>query len=147
MPVSPPSACRTPGCPETVPGHLAKEQRGFCAKCWPGESAKYRRGVSAKRRGRGDTRRYRERMDDEQAARERWYSKAVWRKARNAWIARNPLCALCLEEGRVTPADVVDHIEERKDNDARRLDHSNLQSLCHWHHNRKTLSEKFRRSR
>jgi 5-methylcytosine-specific restriction protein A len=33
-----------------------------------------------------------------------------WRRARAAFLARHPLCALCRAQGRVVPATVVDHV-------------------------------------
>ena len=53
-----------------------------------------------------------------------------WKKARDLFLKRHPLCAKCLLKGKVTPATVVDHkIPHRGD---KRLfwDMSNWQSLC-----------------
>jgi len=67
-----------------------------------------------------------------------FYKSGEWRLLRKRFIHKNPLCAKCLDNGESTPADVVDHIEEIKDNFERRLDESNLMSLCHACHNEKT---------
>ncbi|MBD3675590.1 MAG: HNH endonuclease [Planctomycetaceae bacterium] len=59
-----------------------------------------------------------------------------WRRARDGFLRRHPLCRRCEAEGRVTPANCVDHIipwtsvptyeEQRK----LFWDSSNWQSLC-----------------
>lgn len=54
-----------------------------------------------------------------------------WRKAREAHLAREPLCRFCAAEGRVTAATDVDHVEPfRGIQDPMRLDPANLRSLC-----------------
>jgi 5-methylcytosine-specific restriction protein A len=50
------------------------------------------------------------------------------------------LCLHCEEEGKVVPADVVDHIKPIKQGGAK-LSHNNIQSLCHSCHNKKTYEE------
>jgi len=69
-----------------------------------------------------------------------FYRKPTWRKLRKNVINSNPLCVHCLDEDIVTQADVVDHIVPIK-MDGAELDKSNLQGLCHKHHNRKTYYE------
>jgi 5-methylcytosine-specific restriction protein A len=49
-------------------------------------------------------------------------------------INEQPLCAQCQREGRLTPGNEVDHI----DNDASNNERSNLENLCHRCHSRKT---------
>lgn len=66
-----------------------------------------------------------------------FYGSSVWRKVRNTFIQQNPLCAHCKVEGITKEADVVDHIVEIKDGGAA-LNPTNLQSLCHAHHNKKS---------
>tara|TARA_R110002020_G_scaffold101665_2_gene239310 strand:+ start:275 stop:586 length:312 start_codon:yes stop_codon:yes gene_type:complete len=68
------------------------------------------------------------------------YRKRRWRKLRAFWIHQEPLCLHCLDEGRTTAADVVDHIVPVKQN-GKMYDINNLQSLCHSHHNKKTQEE------
>lgn len=43
-------------------------------------------------------------------ARERGYTTA-WDKFARGWLASNPLCTYCATQGRVTAAELVDHIE------------------------------------
>ena len=52
---------------------------------------------------------------------------------------------MCLEEGRHEIAKVVDHIIELRDG-GKAYEWSNLMSLCHYHHNRKTQDEKNKRN-
>jgi len=57
-----------------------------------------------------------------------------WRKARKAYLARHPLCVMCKENGRTTPATVVDHIVPHKRDPGLFWDRENWQSLCKRHH-------------
>jgi 5-methylcytosine-specific restriction protein A len=59
---------------------------------------------------------------------ERGYDRR-WKRARAAYIARNPLCECCSTAARPVPATVVDHIVPLHAGGAR-LDFGNLQSLC-----------------
>ena len=64
-----------------------------------------------------------------------------WRKLRDWFIRAHPYCEECLKKGIMTLATDVDHIQPHK-GDARLLfDVSNLQSLCHECHSRKTAGE------
>jgi len=38
-----------------------------------------------------------------------WYHTPRWRKRRAAFLSAHPLCVLCEERGKITPATVVDH--------------------------------------
>ena len=40
-----------------------------------------------------------------------WYADRKWRAKRAAQLQREPLCRYCQAQGKVTPADVADHIE------------------------------------
>lgn len=53
-----------------------------------------------------------------------------WRKARARFLQDNPLCRLCAEIGRATPATVVDHVEPHRGDAARFWSASNWQALC-----------------
>lgn len=48
----------------------------------------------------------------------------------------HPLCAFCLEQDDITPADVVDHIKPHKGDASLFWDEENVQSLCKRHHDR-----------
>lgn len=64
----------------------------------------------------------------------RFYAGVQWRRLRAAFLADNPVCADCLEEGQVTAATIAHHEEERLDNPDRALDSGNLTALCNRHH-------------
>ncbi|MBD2785508.1 HNH endonuclease [Xenorhabdus sp. DI] len=72
-----------------------------------------------------------------------------WNKARLAFLQQHPVCVMCRQQGRLTPATVVDHIIPHKLRvaltsgnkgqiaQAQKLfwDTKNWQSLCESHHN------------
>lgn len=65
----------------------------------------------------------------------RFYKLAIWHKSlRPAQLRREPLCRYCKQEGLITPATVVDHIEPHKGDWDRFADADNLQSMCKQHH-------------
>lgn len=66
---------------------------------------------------------------------------ARWRRARRAFLIEHPLCAHCLEAGRTTPADTVDHIVPHRGDPALFWDRDNWQALCWRCHSRKTAKE------
>jgi len=53
-----------------------------------------------------------------------------WSKVRKMKLSINPLCEMCLKEGRATAADTVHHIVEVEQDPSLRLDLKNLMSLC-----------------
>jgi len=69
------------------------------------------------------------------------YKTGRWQRLRRLHLATSPLCIMCLEEGRVEPAGVVDHIAQHHGNLALFFDSGNLQSLCLTHHNSVKQSE------
>ena len=71
------------------------------------------------------------------SARARGYDR-VWEAFAKRWLKANPLCVDCQKEGRDEPATEVDHIIPLRQAPHRRLDKTNVQSLCHPHHGRKT---------
>jgi 5-methylcytosine-specific restriction enzyme A len=86
--------------------------------------------------------RYYDKHIRDKKAREFYHSKE-WERVRQAALMRdNYLCQDCLEEKRITPADVVDHIKPVRQFWNLRLSLSNLRSLCHAHHNKKTAEDK-----
>lgn len=123
MPTRAPSPCTHPGCAALVHGARCKAHADVH------RTRKYKRD----RRERG-------------TAHERGYD-AKWRRVRRYHLLRNPLCRMCEDEGRTTPAQDVDHIVPfTSKSDSRRLDPSNLQSLCKACHNRKTFGHRTTRS-
>jgi 5-methylcytosine-specific restriction endonuclease McrA len=65
----------------------------------------------------------------------RLYNSIRWRKLRTWKLTRDPLCWYCLEIGRITAADTVDHRKAHKGNEKLFWDSDNLQSLCSTCHN------------
>jgi 5-methylcytosine-specific restriction protein A len=63
-----------------------------------------------------------------------WYKAKAWRALRLQQLRTEPLCRMCRAEGRVTAANVVDHITPHKGDHGLFHDPANLQSLCAPHH-------------
>lgn len=64
-----------------------------------------------------------------------------WSKVRKQFIKEHPLCKACLEEGKVTAAEQVDHIIPHKGSEKLFWDSGNWQSLCASCHSTKTITE------
>lgn len=77
----------------------------------------------------------------------RLYDSRKWRKAREWFLNRNPLCADCLSRGMTRQANVVDHITPHNGNYELFWDTGNWQSMCTACHNAKTGKERAERSR
>lgn len=63
-----------------------------------------------------------------------WYSSKLWKQLRHQQLTKQPLCEMCLAQGRVVVATVVDHKTPHKGNWSLFSDATNLQSLdkqCH----------------
>ena len=58
-----------------------------------------------------------------------WYSTSKWQRRRRDQLRREPLCALCLEQGLPVPATVADHKQAHK-GDSNSFWFGELQSLC-----------------
>ncbi len=65
-----------------------------------------------------------------------WYKLAAWKRIRALRLSADPLCVMCLAEGKTTAATVVDHIEPHRGNREMFFSYANTQSLCEPHHNR-----------
>lgn len=61
-----------------------------------------------------------------------------WREARGQYLLEHPLCVQCEAEGRTVVATVVDHKQPHRGDPGLFWDQENWQSLCTYHHNRKT---------
>lgn len=104
--------CRHPGCPELT-------RDGWC----PAHKPK-----PAPRR--------------ESAVWHGWYNLPVWTDTlRPAQLLREPFCRECARLGTRTWATDVDHIRDHKGDWSLFTDPSNLESLCHSCHSRKTARE------
>lgn len=60
----------------------------------------------------------------------RLYDSVAWRKAAKAFLAKNPLCVICLARGRHEPARIVDHIKPHGGDTGLFWDRTNWQALC-----------------
>lgn len=77
---------------------------------------------------------------DRGSATKRGYD-AEWRRARAAFLMKNPLCQHCFELKWITAASVVDHITPHKGNFELFWNRNNWQPLCKSHHDSKTARE------
>lgn len=103
--------CNVPGCPELAEGSKCEAHRKAA-----------RKANDAKR----------------PSARERGYD-AEWERTRRAFLRAHPICMD--ESGCIERATDVDHIDGRGPNGPRGHDWSNLRSMCHGHHSRRTARD------
>ncbi len=81
------------------------------------------------------------RMQSEENRRDKkFYDSAVWKKTREYVLRKEPWCRECRREGKMGLAEMVDHIKRIADGGAK-TSLSNLQPLCHAHHNAKRARE------
>lgn len=112
MPSKPLRPCRHPGCCRLTPG-------GYCPEHQPAKA---------------------ERSDESKTW--RWlYGTKQWQSLRGNHLLAEPFCRQCAKQGERVWATDVDHILDHKGNLELFYDPSNLQSLCHSCHSRKTLAE------
>ena len=105
--------CRHPGCTELT-------RDGWCPKHKP----KYERGRSAEYHG--------------------WYLLPVWTDdLQPAQLLAEPFCRECAKAGNRVRATVVDHVIPHEGDWKLFSDPTNLQSLCKFHHDRKTAAERW----
>lgn len=72
------------------------------------------------------------------------YRTTRWKRLRLAILSAEPLCRMCKEADRLTPATVVDHITPHKGDLTLAYDPDNLQPLCKLHHDSAKQSEERR---
>ena len=108
MPYKPKVPCKHPGCAE-----LVEPGKNFCEK-HKSLHPEYIRSANS-----------------------RGYSRR-WQNARKKFLAENPLCVMCLKEGKYTAAEVVDHITPHRGDAKKFWDVNNWQGLCKKHHDLKT---------
>jgi 5-methylcytosine-specific restriction protein A len=68
------------------------------------------------------------------------YNTTAWQRIRQAQLANQPWCAVCLRTNIYTPAIDVDHITPHR-GDPAKFYAGPFQSLCHACHSRKTAQE------
>lgn len=64
-----------------------------------------------------------------------------WQRYRLKFLERNVLCVMCQAQGKVTAANVVDHIVDHRGNQDLFWDKANHQALCTPCHSAKTAAE------
>jgi len=72
---------------------------------------------------------------------ESFHQTVPWQRLSRRKRQEQPLCEVCLAEGRVTAAVLVHHLQSVRDRWDLRLTYSNLQSNCQACHNRITAEE------
>jgi len=60
----------------------------------------------------------------------RLYKTKAWYRLRHAQLQAEPLCRMCKQLGRVTAANVIDHIKPHRGNLELFHDPANIQALC-----------------
>ena len=101
MPYKPKKPCGYPGCPELTDERYCEKHKTIAGR----EYNKYQRSPD--------------------------HNKIYgyrWRKIRNLYISKHPLCEECLKAGRYIPADEVHHIKPTDQGGTHAED--NLMSLC-----------------
>lgn len=140
MPRGAPTPCRAPSCPGLV---HSKKHVGYCElhadlrKAHGTNNPEGRKAANARANAK-------RRADKDQAKLDRFYNSPMWKRARTAHRAREPLCRMCAEAGIIKAGDMVDHIVERRDGGSN-YDTTNLQTLCNGCHSIKTKAERERR--
>ena len=66
----------------------------------------------------------------------RLYKTKAWYRLRHAQLQREPVCRMCKQLGRVTAANVIDHIKPHRGNLELFHDPDNLAALCKPCHDR-----------
>jgi 5-methylcytosine-specific restriction enzyme A len=64
-----------------------------------------------------------------------------WRRARQAFLKRNPFCVACRAEGRLVSATVVDHVVPHHGDPVLFWDEGNWAAMCKPCHDAKTARE------
>lgn len=130
--------CNHPGCSELIP----YDQR-YCSK------HEYRKPIDytdKKQRHQVNKRVYYRRIHSHHEGQyQRFYRSTQWKKLSHRWLMMHPFCVSCEARGVYRKGDVVDHIIEIRDDWNKRLDKTNLQTLCYACHNKKTRRERMKR--
>jgi 5-methylcytosine-specific restriction protein A len=74
------------------------------------------------------------------SASERGYGHR-WHKVRTAYLRQHPLCVPCEKAGRLTPANVVDHVVPHRGDQALMWDETNFRATCKRCHDQKTARQ------
>ena len=124
MPLRPPRECSYPGCSELIRG-ADRCERHQVHKARFG--ADFRKSAKTGASARGYT--YR------------------WQKARKSYLIRHPYCRECQRNGKLTLANIVDHIIPHEGDQRLMWDRDNWQPLCAKCHGRKNYQESMQKIR
>jgi 5-methylcytosine-specific restriction enzyme A len=80
-------------------------------------------------------------LDRERPSAARRGYNSRWRRARAAYLARNPLCVRCQAQERIRAATVVDHVVPHRGDPKLFWDEANWAALCKPCHDAKTARE------
>ena len=69
------------------------------------------------------------------------YNNRAWRNASKQYLAMNPLCIECYNNGHIKQAECVDHIQPHKGDMVLFWNQANWQALCNVCHSAKTAKE------
>jgi 5-methylcytosine-specific restriction protein A len=75
-----------------------------------------------------------------------FYSSSKWRKFREGYLQRHPLCVTCKAKGFIVAATEVHHIKSRLQHPELTFEESNLEGDCKPCHSRHTMKERHARS-
>jgi len=118
--------CNYPGCNE-----LVEMKDRYCTA----------HRIEKKEAVKQKNRRYDEKLRNKKH--DKFYHSKAWKSVRDmAMKQTGGLCVECLKLGMTVKADVVDHIIPLEKDYSLRLNLTNLQPLCHSHHNKKTINER-----
>lgn len=77
-----------------------------------------------------------------------WYNLPIWINGlRPAQLLKEPFCRECARHGWRVRATDVDHVQDHKGDWSKFTDASNLESLCHSCHSRKTMRDQWKNNR
>ena len=121
MPWAAGKPCLQPGCARLV------KAAGYCDAHKDAHASTQNRVYNVKRRAHN-------------IASDKWYHTSAWQKLRASVLAEDPLCRMCVAEGRVTAACLVDHVLAVKQG-GDFWSRPNLQPLCNRCHELKSQRE------
>ncbi|EKZ9011104.1 MULTISPECIES: HNH endonuclease signature motif containing protein [Vibrio harveyi group] len=110
----------------------------YCPRCQ--QQAETTRKENAKKRAKRSAQRYEDKYTS-------FYKSRKWKELREYKLKKDPLCEECKANGFVRAGHDIDHIVEIKDDFSRRLDITNLRTLCRSCHVTKTIRTRKRRTK
>ncbi len=112
MPYRPKRPCSYPGCPRLTDGRYCEEHQKIITSHYN----RHERDPESKRR----------------------YGRA-WRRIRDGYLSKHPMCEKCQQEGKLTAAEEVHHVKPLSKGGTHAEE--NLMALCKKHHSEITARE------